>query len=193
MRKGNSIAIVRKCTFINMALTVATNVDNKALVGKLALLNNIAVLSKDAALLSIVALLGKLPPWANSPSLAKLPSLANSPLGEVMQTCFLWQIATGVIASIPLALMQALCCPHCRHCLGAVDIIAVVALASSRTLPWRSCGPPFTGVNAFLLFIHSSKSISLIDLILAPALTTVLPAFAADGARPFLLLHGSLI
>ncbi len=94
MRERKSIAIVRKRTFINMASTVATNVDDKALVGKLALLDNVAVLSKDAALLSNVALLGKIAAlgklaflgkvtvlgkftsWqsrANSPSLAKLP------------------------------------------------------------------------------------------------------------------------
>jgi hypothetical protein len=100
MRKRKSVAIVRKCTFVNMALTMATNVDNKALVGKLALLDNVAVLSKDAALLSNVALLGKIAvlgklaflgkvvvlskftSWqsrrANLPSLAKLP-LASSP------------------------------------------------------------------------------------------------------------------
>jgi hypothetical protein len=100
MHKRKSLAIVRKRTFINMALTVAMNVDDKALVGKLALLDNIAVLSKDAALLSDVALLGKIAvlgklaflgkvvvlgkftSWqsrrANSPSLAKLP-LASSP------------------------------------------------------------------------------------------------------------------
>jgi hypothetical protein len=37
MRKRKSIAIVRKRMFINMASTVATNVDDKALVGELAL------------------------------------------------------------------------------------------------------------------------------------------------------------
>ncbi len=100
MRKRKSIAIVRKRTFINMASTVATNVDDKALIGKLALLNNVAVLSKYAALLSNIALLGKIAvlgklaflgkvvvlskftSWqscrAISPSLAKLP-LASSP------------------------------------------------------------------------------------------------------------------
>jgi hypothetical protein len=100
MRKRKSIAIVRKRTFVNMASTVATNVEDKALVGKLALLDNVAVLSKDAALLSNVALLGKIAvlgklaflgkvvvlgkftSWqshhANLPSLAKLP-LASLP------------------------------------------------------------------------------------------------------------------
>jgi hypothetical protein len=95
MRKRKSIAIVRKRTFINMASSVATNVDNKALVGELTLLDNVAILSKDAALLSDVALLGKIAvlgklaflgkvvvlgkitSWqsrrANLPSLAKLP------------------------------------------------------------------------------------------------------------------------
>jgi hypothetical protein len=126
----------------------------------------------------------KSPPWANLPSSAKLPSLANSPLGKVVQTRLLWQVATGVIASIPLALMQALHCPHCGRCLGAVAIIAVVALASSQTPPWKSCGPPFTGVDARLLVVHSSELISLIALASAPAPTAVRPAFAADGARP---------
>jgi hypothetical protein len=100
MRKRKSIAIVRKHTFINMASTVATNVDNKALIGELTLLDNVAVLSKDAALLSDIALLGiiailgklaflgkfvtlgKFTSWrshrANLLSLAKLP-LASSP------------------------------------------------------------------------------------------------------------------
>jgi hypothetical protein len=94
MHERKSIAIMRKRKFINMALMVARNVDNKALVGKLTLLDNIAVLSKDAALLSDIALLGKIATlgkvaylgkvavlgkftsWqscANSPSLAKLP------------------------------------------------------------------------------------------------------------------------
>jgi hypothetical protein len=99
MRERKSKAIVRKHTFINMASTVATNIDDKALVGELALLNNVAVLIKDAALLSSVALLGKIATlsklaflgkvavlgkftsWrscANSPFLAKLP-LGSSP------------------------------------------------------------------------------------------------------------------
>jgi hypothetical protein len=60
MHEGKSIAIMRKRTFINMALTVATKVDDKALVGELALLDNVAILSKDATLLSNVALLGKI-------------------------------------------------------------------------------------------------------------------------------------
>jgi hypothetical protein len=100
MHKPKSVAIVRKCTFINMAMMVAMNVDDKALVGKLALLDSVAVLSKDAALLSDAALLGKIATlgklaflnkvailgkftsWrshhANLPSLAKLP-LASLP------------------------------------------------------------------------------------------------------------------
>jgi hypothetical protein len=94
MCKRKSIAIVRKRMFINMASMVATNVDNKALVGTLALLDDVAILSKNAALLSNIALLGKIAAlgklaflgkvavlgkftsWrsrANSPSLAKLP------------------------------------------------------------------------------------------------------------------------
>jgi hypothetical protein len=89
--------------------------------------------------------------------------------------------------------MQALRCPHLGRCLGAIAIIAVVALASLQTLPWQSCGPPFTGVDTCLLVVHSSESISLIALALAPAPTAVRPAFAANGTRPFLLLHGSLI
>jgi hypothetical protein len=63
---------------------------------------------------------------------------------------FFGKIATGVIASIPLALMQALRCLHCGRYLGAVAIIAVMVLASLQTSPWRSCGPPFKGVNARL-------------------------------------------
>ncbi len=82
--------------------------------------------------------------------------------------------------------MQALRCPHCGCCLGAIAIIAVMVLASLRTSPWRSWGPPYTGVD-------SSKLISLIALALAPAPTAVRPAFAANGTRPFLLLPGSLI
>jgi hypothetical protein len=93
MRKRKSIAIVHKCMFVNMASTVATNVDDKALVGKLALLNNVAVLSEDALLGKIAILgklaflgktvvLGKFTSWqscrANLPSSAKLP-LASLP------------------------------------------------------------------------------------------------------------------
>ncbi len=100
MRERKSVAIMRKRMFIDMALMVATNVDDKALIGKLALLDDVAVLSKDAALLSNVALLGKIAAlgklaflgkvaiigkftsWqsrrANLPSSAKLP-LASSP------------------------------------------------------------------------------------------------------------------
>jgi hypothetical protein len=109
------------------------------------------------------------------------------------ELAFFSKVATGVITSILLALMQALRCPHCGRCLGAIAIIPVMVLASSRMLPWRSCGPPFAGVNARLLVVHSSELISSIALALAPALTAVRPAFAADGTRPFLLLHGSLI
>jgi hypothetical protein len=109
------------------------------------------------------------------------------------ELAFFSKVSTGVIASILLALMQALRCPHCGCCLGAIAIIAIVALVSSRTLPWRSCGPPFMGVNARLLVVHSSESISSIALALAPAPMAVRPAFAANGTRPFLLLHGSLI
>jgi hypothetical protein len=103
---------------------------------------------------------------------------------KVCEFAFFGKVATGVIASIPLALMQALRCPHCGRCLGAVAIIAVVALASLQTLPWRSCAPPFTGVDACLLVVHSSKLISLIALASAPTPTAVRPAFAADGAGP---------
>jgi hypothetical protein len=49
------------------------------------------------------------------------------------------------------------------------------------------------GVDARLLVINSSELISSIALALAPALTAMRPAFMANGARPFLLLHGSLI
>jgi hypothetical protein len=114
-------------------------------------------------------------------------------LAKSCKLAFFSEVATGIIASILLALMQAFHCCHRGRCLGAVAIIAVVALMSSRTLPWRSCGPPFTDVDARLLVAHSSKSISLIALSLAPAPTAVRPDFVADGARPFLLLHGSFI
>ncbi len=98
-----------------MALTVARNVDNKALVGELALLDNVAVLSEDAALLSNVALLGKI---------AALGKLA-----------FLGLVATGIITSILLALMQLLRCPHCRRRPGGL------------------AAHPFMGVNARLLVL----------------------------------------
>jgi hypothetical protein len=50
---------------------------------------------------------------------------------------FLGKVATGIIVSILLALMQALRCPHRRHCPGAIAIVAVVALASLRR--WHHC------------------------------------------------------
>ena len=102
MRERKSIAIVCKHTFINMASMVATNVDDKALVGQLALLNNVAVLSKDAALLSNVALLGKIAALGKLAFLGKvaiigkftswrsanLPSLAKLPLGSLPASCW---------------------------------------------------------------------------------------------------------
>ncbi len=103
MRKRKSVAIVRKHTFINMALTVATNVDDKALVGKLALLDNVAVLSEDATLLSNVALLGKFTALGKFAFLGKVavlgkftswqsgansPSLAKLPLGSLPASCW---------------------------------------------------------------------------------------------------------
>ena len=103
MRERKSKAIVRKRTFINMASTVATNVDDKALVGELALLNNVVVLSKDAALLSDVALLGKIAALGKLAFLGKLtvlgkftswrscgnlPSLAKLPLGSLPASCW---------------------------------------------------------------------------------------------------------
>jgi hypothetical protein len=97
---------------------------------------------------------------------------------------FFGKVATGVISSIPLALMQALRCPHCRRCLGAIAIITIVALASLRTSLWQTCGLPFTGINARLLVVHSSESIFSIALTLAPAPTAVRPAFTADGTHP---------
>jgi hypothetical protein len=101
--------------------------------------------------------------------------------------------------------MQALRCPHCGRCLGAIAIITIVALASLRTLPWRSCAPPLHGRRHPPLgpwpfchlpsaigtrpglcpfVVHSSESISLIALALAPALTALVPAFVVDGACP---------
>ncbi len=68
----------------------------------------------------------KWPSWANSPSSAKSLSSANSPLGKVV---------TSVITSIPLALMQLLCCPH------------------RRRRPGGLVAHPFTGVNARLLVL----------------------------------------
>ncbi len=97
MHECKSVTIMRKCTFINMASTVARNVDNKALIGELALLDNVAILSKDAALLSNVALLGKtatlgklaflgkvaiLGKFTSWQSCANLLSLAKLPLGS---------------------------------------------------------------------------------------------------------------
>jgi hypothetical protein len=123
MHKRKSVAIVHKCTFVNMASMVATNVDDKALVGKLALLDNVAVLSEDAllekiavlgklAFLGKVVILGKFTSWrshrANSPSSAKLP------------------LEYAGVALSSLRMSPWRCC-HCR-CRGA-GIIA--ALASS--------------------------------------------------------------
>jgi hypothetical protein len=104
MHKRKSIAIVRKRMFINMTLTVATNVDNKALVGELALLNDVAVISKDAALLSNVALLGKIAVLGKLVFLGKvailgkftswqscranLPSSAKLPLAPLPASCW---------------------------------------------------------------------------------------------------------
>jgi hypothetical protein len=102
MPEHKSVAIVRKRTFINMALTVATNVDDKALVGKLILLDNVAVLSKDATLLSNVALLGEIAALGKLAFLSKfavlgkftswrsanLPSLAKLPLGSLPASCW---------------------------------------------------------------------------------------------------------
>jgi hypothetical protein len=99
MHQHKSGTIVRKCTFINMPLTVATNVDDKALVGELALLDNVVVLSKDAALLSDIALLGKIATLGKLAFLSKVailgkftswqnhcansPSSANLPLASL--------------------------------------------------------------------------------------------------------------
>jgi hypothetical protein len=85
------------------------------------------------------------------PSSATLPSWENCCLGQThfpRQSCcprkihllaklscklaILGKVANGVIASIPLALMQALGCPHRGHCPGVVAIVAIVALVSLR-------------------------------------------------------------
>jgi hypothetical protein len=79
-----------------------------------------------AALLSDIAFLGKIAVLGKLAFLSKSPSLANSPLGKVI---------TGVITSIPLALMQSLRCPHRRRCPGGL------------------AAHPFTGVNARLLVL----------------------------------------
>jgi hypothetical protein len=120
MRKRKSVAIVRKRTSINMALTVATNVDGKALVGELALLNNVAILSKDAALLSNVALLGKI---------AALGKLAFLGKAAVLGKFTSWQSRANSPSSAKLPLGS----------LPAAGVDAGVALSSSRTLPWRRC------------------------------------------------------
>jgi hypothetical protein len=126
----------------------------------------------------------KLPPWANSPSLAKSPSLANSPLGKVVRTRLPWQSChwghcqhpACVDAGVVLSSLRTLPWRYCHHCRHSTGVILDVALAS--------CGPPFTGINARLLVVHSSESISLIALASAPSPMAVQPAFAADGARP---------
>ena len=77
------------------------------------------------------------PPSATLPSTVKLLSLAKLPFSAKLpnvakllcEIAFLGKVAAGVIASIPLAMMQALCCPcGCPSC--AIAIIAIVALAS---------------------------------------------------------------
>jgi hypothetical protein len=75
------------------------------------------------------------------PSLTKLPSLARSPIVAKLscKLAFLGGVATGVIASIPLALMQVLRCPHHGRCFGAVAIVAVTAEASLWSSRWRRC------------------------------------------------------
>jgi hypothetical protein len=101
MRKHKSIAIVRKRTFVNMDLTVATNIDDKALVGKLALLDNVAVLSKDAALLSNVALLGKIAVLGKLAFLCKVVVLGKF---TSCQSCCANSLS---LAKLPLASLPA--------------------------------------------------------------------------------------
>ncbi len=131
---------MRKRTSINMALMVAMNVDDKALVGKLALLDNVAVLSKDAALLSNIAFLGKnaalgklaflgkvavLGKFTSWQSRAKLPSSAKLPLGSS-------QHPTGVDAGVALSSLQMSPWRRCHHCRRGAGIITDLALAVLR-------------------------------------------------------------
>ncbi len=67
----------------------------------------------------------KLPSSAKLLSSAKLPIVAK----PSCKIAFLGKVAAGVIASIPLMMMQALRC-HRGCCPGAIAIVAVVALAS---------------------------------------------------------------
>jgi hypothetical protein len=75
--------------------------------------------------------LATLPSVVKLPSLAKLLSSAKLPIVEKLscKIAFLGKVATGIIASIPLAMMQALRC-HCGRHPSAIAIIAVMALAS---------------------------------------------------------------
>jgi hypothetical protein len=72
-----------------------------------------------------------LPSAVKLPSLAKLPSSAKLPIvaKSLCKIAFLSKVAAGIIASIPLAMMQALHC-HCGRRPGAIAIVAVVALVS---------------------------------------------------------------
>ncbi len=65
------------------------------------------------------------------PSLAKLPPSAKLPIVVKLsyKIAFLGEVAAGIIASIPLAMMQALRC-HCRRCPGTIVIVTIVVLAS---------------------------------------------------------------
>ncbi len=100
---------------------------------------------------------------------------------------FLGKVATGIITSIPLALMQLLRCPHCRPCPGGFAahpfmgvnarllVLGLFGVFPAQSAPIRACAP---------LSSNSSESISLIALASAPAQTAVWPAFAANGTRP---------
>jgi hypothetical protein len=132
---------------------------------------------KTKPLLASLPSLTTLPSSAKMlPSSAMLPSWANCHLGQTClprQSCcprqilllakmlcklvFLGKVANGIITSIPLALIQALRCPHCGrrpgiaralllsgcwrhcgHCSGAITIVSAMALASLRC--WHHCG-----------------------------------------------------
>ncbi len=101
----------------------------------------------------------------------------------------------GVIADIALAPLPLLPSWRWHHC--GTGIIADIALEVLRPpLHGRQCPPlgpwPFRRLPSAIgthpglcpFVVHSSKSISLIALALAPTPTAVRPAFLADYARP---------
>jgi hypothetical protein len=104
-----------------------------------------------------------------------------------VQTCFLGEVASGVITSIPLALMQVLRCPHRRRRPGGLAahpfkgvnarllVRGLFGVFPAQSAPIQACAP---------LSSDSSELISSIALASAPTQTAVWPAFAANGTRP---------